>query len=217
MNWSTIPFIRQECFEEAWKSFQEGSQPIGALITDGDGKIIARGKSAAFNRLKDSVISNNELAHAEINAMLQLDNRVYTKRSIFTLYSTMEPCPLCFGAFYMSGIRNLKFAAKDKWAGSTNLKDATPYMSLKAIKIEQTIYSLEQLSIVLNIYFEYMIHFGKDTAVTNSWKEDYPAEAKVAEKWFAERKLDSPLQMEVSEVFGMLQEQLDRQIINSPQ
>lgn len=217
MTWSKIPRVWQECFEEAWKSFQEGSRPIGALVTDGEGNIIARGKSAAFNKLKDSVISNNELAHAEINAMLQLDNRIYTKRSTFTLYSTMEPCPLCFGAFYMSGLRNLKFAAKDKWAGSTNLKDATPYMSLKEIKIEQTIYCLEQLSIVLNIYFEYMIHLGKDSAVTNSWKEDYPAEAKVAEKWFAERKLNSPLHMEVSEVFGMLQDQLDMQILGSVQ
>lgn len=215
MNWSKIPQVWQECFEEAWKSFQEESRPIGALVTDEDGRIIARGKSAAFNKLKDSVISNNELAHAEINAMLQLDNRIYTKRSAFTLYSTLEPCPLCFGAFYMSGIRNLKYAAKDKWAGSTNLKDATPYLSFKAIKIEQTIESLEQLSIVLNYYFEYMIHSGKDTVVTTSWKEDFPAEAKVAEKWFAEKRLDSPLQMEVSDIFRMLQEQLNGQILDS--
>ena len=208
MDWSEIPHIWQECFKVAWKSFQEGSRPIGALVTDKEGHIIARGKSAAFNNLTDTVISHNELAHAEINALLKLDNRIHTSRNTDTLYSTMEPCPLCFGAFYMSGIRNLKFAAKDKWAGSTNLKDATPYLSFKPIKIDGPIDHLEQLSIVLNIYFENKIRFGKTNPVSERMAEDYPEAAELAGKWSKEDKLAGNLHMDIENVYSMMQNEL---------
>lgn len=208
MEWNEIPPVWQECFIEAWKSFQEGSRPIGALVTNADGAIIARGKSAAFNELTDSVISHNELAHAEINAMLKLDNRIHTARQKYTLYSTMEPCPLCFGAFYMSGMRNLKFAAKDKWAGSTNLKDATPYMSFKPIQIEGPIDCLEQLSIVLNICFELTIYQGETTKVATAMAEDYPEAYMLARKWFEEDRLDDKLHFHISEIYAMVQNEL---------
>src|SRR5690554_5195878 len=85
MKWQDIPPVWQECFNVAWQSFQEGSRPIGAVVTDNNGEIIARGKSAAFNELTDCVISHNELAHAEINALLKLDNRIHTARQKYTL------------------------------------------------------------------------------------------------------------------------------------
>ncbi|WP_052131448.1 nucleoside deaminase [Planococcus sp. CAU13] len=208
MEWNGIPLVWQECFIEAWKSFQEGSRPIGALVTDAEGTIIARGKSAAFNDLTDSVISNNELALAEINAMLKLDNRIHTARQKYTLYSTMEPCPLCFGAFYMSGMRNLKFAAKDKWAGSTNLKNATPYMSFKPIQIEGPNVYLEQLSIVLNIFFDHKIQAGNPTPVSDRMSEDYPEAGALARKWYEEKRLDDKLHLHISEIYALVQNEL---------
>lgn len=208
MKWPEIPFVWQECFNEAWKSFQEGSRPIGALVTDEQNKIIARGKSAAFNTLTDSVVSNNELAHAEINALMKLDNRIHPIRNTYTLYSTMEPCPLCFGAFYMSGIRKLEFAAKDKWAGSTNLKDTTPYLSFKPIEILGPLQELEQLSIVLNAYFELSLRNGEASRVTECWKEDYPEASELAVKWFADRKLKHPEQLQLPVIFEMMQNEI---------
>jgi hypothetical protein len=47
----------------------------------------------------------------------------------------MEPCPLCMGAFYMSSVRTLHFAARDPYAGSTNLLGTTPYLSRKPIRV----------------------------------------------------------------------------------
>lgn len=201
MEWQDIPPVWQECFNEAWQSFQEGSRPIGAVVTDKNGEIIARGKSAAFNELSDSVISHNELAHAEINALLKLDNRIHTARQKYTLYSTMEPCPLCFGAFYMSGIRNLEFAAKDKWAGSTNLKDATPYLSFKPVQVKGPIIYLEQLSIVLNIYFDLRLKKGEPNPVSDRMAEDYPIAAALAKQWLTAGKLERPLELEIADIY----------------
>lgn len=205
MEWKNVPEVWQECFNEAWKSFQEGSRPIGALVTDREGVIIARGKSAVFNSLTESILSNNELGHAEINALLQLDNRVHTIRNTYTLFSTMEPCPLCFGAFYMSGIRNLKYAARDKWAGSANLQNASPYMSLKPIQVEGPFSSLEELSLVLNMYFELKISPDAASKVTQCWTEFHPDEAALAAKWFHEKTLERNTELTIGDVFTMLQ------------
>ena len=208
MEWKDVPEVWQECFNEAWKSYQGGSRPIGALVTDREGVIIARGKSAVFISLTDSILSNNELAHAEINALLQLDNRVHTIRNTYTLLSTMEPCPLCFGAFYMSGIRNLKYAARDNWAGSANLQDASPYMSLKPIQVEGPFSSLEQLSLVLNMYFELMIRSGASSKVTQCWTESHPDEAALAAQWFKMKTLERNTDLTIGDVFTMLQNEM---------
>ncbi|WP_412899404.1 hypothetical protein [Bacillus sp. 1P02SD] len=77
-----------QCFREAWTSFQEGSRLIGAVVVNADGEIVARGKSAVFGELSDLVVFHNELAHAEIIALLKLDNRVHTKvNKLYALYN----------------------------------------------------------------------------------------------------------------------------------
>jgi tRNA(adenine34) deaminase len=208
MKWSEVPTIWQECFFQAWESFQEGSRPIGAVVVNENGEVIATGKSATFNELSNTVISHNELAHAEINALLKIDNRVHKKVANYTLYSTMEPCPLCFGAFYMSGIRNLEFAAKDKYGGSTNLKDTTPYLSRKPIKIHGPIPYLEQLSILLHIYFDDMIEFNKKSPVHDAMAEDYPEAVFLAKKWVENGRLNEYKQLKVDNVYNMMMEEL---------
>ncbi|RSK27511.1 nucleoside deaminase [Bacillus sp. HMF5848] len=208
MNWSDIPYVWQECFNEAWMSFQEGSRPVGAIVIDEDENIIARGKSATFNDVSDSVIKYNELAHAEVNALLKLDNRVHKQVNNYALYSTLEPCPLCFGAFYMSGIRHLHFAAKDKYGGSTNLLGTTPYMQRKPITIQRSILELEHLSIVLNVYFDLLINHDKSLPVHEQLSLDYPNAVQVAKKWYDEKKLHDSSKLTMEQIFLMLHEEL---------
>lgn len=161
IHWSEITNEWKECFRTAWESFKEGSRPVGAIVTDDKGHLVSTGKSATFGQLSDTVISNNEIAHAEVNALLKLDNRIHKEVNSYVLYSTLEPCPLCFCAFYMSGIRNLRYAAKDKYGGSTNLRGTTPYLSKKPIVIEGPVKYLEQLSILLNVYFDLCNNYEK--------------------------------------------------------
>jgi hypothetical protein len=42
---------------------------------------------------------------------------------------------MCIGAIYMSGVRGVHFAARDPFAGSTDLLGKNPYMSRKPIKV----------------------------------------------------------------------------------
>ena len=133
--WNTLTPPWQACLEEAWAAYCTGNLPIGAVITDADGIILSRGRNRWYDtQIEPNQIGGSRLAHAELNALLKLPQNRADYRS-WSLYTTLEPCPLCIGAMYMVGLRNLHYAARDPWAGSTNLLGTTDYMSRKTILI----------------------------------------------------------------------------------
>jgi tRNA(adenine34) deaminase len=133
--WETLDPPWQAALEMAWEAYCAGTIPIGAVITDCDGEIVARGRNRIFDHpAQDGMVSGDVLAHAEINALLDLKLDQQGRHSA-VLYTTMEPCPLCMGAFYMSSVRTLHYAARDPYAGSTNLLGTTPYLSRKSIRV----------------------------------------------------------------------------------
>lgn len=124
-------------FREVWDGFRAGSIPIGAAIYDSQGNLIAHGRNHIYDDLAaEGQVRQHQLAHAELNTLLQVDRRSLNLHNCI-LYTSMEPCPLCMGAIYMSGIRTVAFAARDGYAGSSNLLGTTPYLSRKNIKITQ--------------------------------------------------------------------------------
>ena len=133
--WDTLAEPWKVCLTLAWESFCEGSVPIGSVITGAGGRILAAGRNrrAADPAGEPGQISGSLLAHAEVNALLRLDLESTDVRSC-ELYSAVEPCPLCIGAICMAGIKVVRYAARDTWAGSTNLLGASPYLVRKAIR-----------------------------------------------------------------------------------
>ncbi len=122
---------------EAWDAYGQGSYPIGAVVVNAQGEVIARGR----NRLGEprgvagGVISGHDLAHAEINALLDLAGTPRPQVRTWTLLTTVQPCPQCAGAVAMSGLRALEYAAPDPWAGSTHILTHDPYVSRKGIRV----------------------------------------------------------------------------------
>jgi tRNA(adenine34) deaminase len=91
----------------AQHSFREKEVPIGAVIVDGDGIILATSGNEVEAR-------NDVTAHAEIScirkaALIKKNWRL----SDCTLYSTLEPCPMCMGAIQASRIKRVVFGAPD--------------------------------------------------------------------------------------------------------
>lgn len=133
--WESLSPPWQACLEEAWSACCAGTIPIGAVVTDAAGNILARGRNRIFDDCApQGQVCQTELAHAELNALLALGIDRGDRRE-WALYTTTEPCPLCLGAFYMSGIRTLHYASRDPWAGSVNLLGTTPYLSRKPIRV----------------------------------------------------------------------------------
>ncbi len=133
MTWDSLSIPWQAALEQAWEAHCAGDLPIGAVITGPQGEILARSRNRIFSdQAPSGQIAGDTLAHAELNALLSLEADQLTRHGC-TLYTTLEPCPLCMGALYMSSVRKLAYAARDPWAGSTDLLGKTPYLSRKPV------------------------------------------------------------------------------------
>lgn len=86
--------------------------PVGAVIVDAGGKLIAQGA----NRKEKS---QDPTAHAEIIAIGQASQRLGTWRlDACTLYVTLEPCPMCAGAIIQARLGLLVYGLDDPKTGA---------------------------------------------------------------------------------------------------
>ena len=96
----------------AREAAQAGEVPVGCLITDGEGRIIGRGR----NRREES---GDATAHAEVEAIRQACAALGNWRlENCVLYVTLEPCPMCTGAIINSRIPTVVFGAREALSGS---------------------------------------------------------------------------------------------------
>lgn len=155
--WNDLEYGFQIAFNNAWEAYKNGSIPIGAAILNSSNTIMSTGKNQ-INSEGDGIIKFHHLAHAEVNAILKLnettDENIKKDIRTFTLYSTMEPCPFCFGAIVMGHIRNLKFASRDSWAGATALNDTIDYIKSKNISVNGPYKEAETVQIAMQTCFE---------------------------------------------------------------
>lgn len=186
--WADLSKPWQESFKQAWSSYCKGSFPIGAVVVDKKDQIIAKGRNKVYEKeIEFGQISNNKIAHAEINAILMLNTHDRDEVKNYTLYSTMEPCPLCFGATIMSGIKEIKFAARDRVAGATGLNQGNDYIASKALNIEGPDLELEFVQIVLKT--DFILRRGLFVErLLNAWKLDCPHGIDLGLHWFKENK-----------------------------
>lgn len=82
----------------------KGDWPYGAVLVR-DGVIVARGFNTATR-------DRDPTAHAEVNVIRAAMTSI-TEASLegSTLYSSSEPCPMCTGAIFWSGISRVVFGA----------------------------------------------------------------------------------------------------------
>jgi tRNA(Arg) A34 adenosine deaminase TadA len=106
--------------ELASESIREGGGPFGAIIVKEE-KII----SEAFNRV---VLNNDPTAHAEILAIRQASSVLHSHNlDGCTLYSSCEPCPMCLGAIYWSGIKKVVYSCDRTDAEKAGFSDKLIY------------------------------------------------------------------------------------------
>jgi tRNA(adenine34) deaminase len=97
---------------EARRAESAGEVPVGAVIVNAAGDVIARG----FNQ---PISIHDPTAHAEILAMRAAARLIGNYRLTgLTLYCTMEPCVMCAGAIVHARIQRLVFGAADPRAGA---------------------------------------------------------------------------------------------------
>lgn len=111
----------------AWEAYGAGSLPIGAVVADADGCILATGRNRIHEHSGPSgAVFGGKLAHAELNALLSLGDADDLRARV--LFTTTEPCPLCAGAARMADVGGIHYASREPWAGSAGMFETVPYL-----------------------------------------------------------------------------------------
>lgn len=99
-----------------WAAYVAGTIPVGAVVADGEGQIVAEGRNRIFDGPHDGQLAATRLAHAEVNALVGLSSR--RRYPELTLYSALEPCHLCLAAATSSRVGRVRYAGADPYAGA---------------------------------------------------------------------------------------------------
>lgn len=106
-------YFMKKALQVAREALIAGEFPVGCVLTSGD-KILAT--TSRTGTAPDAV---NEIDHAEMLALRKLADLRCPASAKITLYSTLEPCLMCFGAIVLSGIDKLVYAYEDVMGGGT--------------------------------------------------------------------------------------------------
>lgn len=102
----------QQALDLARDAAAASEAPIGCVIVDAEGRVVAEGANAPIS-------SHDPTAHAEIVALRQaasvLEN--YRLAPGLTLYVTLEPCAMCAGAISQARIARVVYGASDPKSG----------------------------------------------------------------------------------------------------
>jgi len=89
----------------AERSRREGHHPFAALVVAADGQVLAEA-------MNDS--RSDRTAHAEMNALRSASSRHRpAELATATLYSSAEPCAMCAGGAYWTGIGRVVYALSE--------------------------------------------------------------------------------------------------------
>ncbi len=106
-----LPEAMEIALQEAEAAAVRGEVPVGAVVTDAEGNVLAR----AGNRTLEM---KDPSAHAEMLAIREACCRMGSERLPgCDLYVTLEPCAMCAAVISFARIRRLYFAADDPKMG----------------------------------------------------------------------------------------------------
>ncbi|MBV2350083.1 nucleoside deaminase [Synechococcus sp. HK05] len=95
--------------QEAEQSWQEGGIPIGAVLAQEDGTIVARGHN-------QRVQNGDPTSHGETQCIRNAGRRRDWRD--LTLVTTLSPCPMCAGTAVLLGFRRVVIGERKSFQGA---------------------------------------------------------------------------------------------------
>jgi tRNA(Arg) A34 adenosine deaminase TadA len=92
----------RRAFELARQARAHGNHPFGAILVSPDGAV-------AFEAENTVVTDGDCTAHAELNLIRTAFRSLGLTSSGHTMFASAEPCPMCAGAAYWSGIGRIVY------------------------------------------------------------------------------------------------------------
>jgi len=108
-------YFMKLALEEAEEAEARDEVPIGAVLVQ-DGRLVAKGHNCP-------ITTHDPTAHAEVMALRSAGNWLQNYRLTgSTLYVTLEPCLMCFGAMVHARVERVVFGARDPKVGVSALE-----------------------------------------------------------------------------------------------
>ena len=111
--------IMHRAIELALLAEKEGNLPVGVVISL-DGEVVAEGRSAIWVPKFDAT------RHAEIEALRAVPADLWKSADEMSLYTTLEPCLMCFGSILLHGIGRVVFGSSDSYGGASSVLHYLP-------------------------------------------------------------------------------------------
>ena len=94
--------------KQAQEARSEGNHPFGAILVDAQGNILLSAKNSVNTE-------HDATGHAETNLM-RLASKTYDRAFLrtCTLYTSTEPCAMCSGAIYWTGVGRVVYGLSEE-------------------------------------------------------------------------------------------------------
>jgi len=153
-------FFMKKALEQARMALAAGEFPVGCVVVWGNEILVTGAREGTTGN------SLNEVDHAEIMALKKLSrlDRKVNMQDV-SVFSTLEPCLMCFGALVISGIGRIVFAYEDAMGGGTRCDCAhlPPLYKQSQIKIKSGILRKDSLELLKSYFSQTQNTYLKDS------------------------------------------------------
>ena len=161
---TTHLFYMREALEDARNALDQKEFPVGCVMVY-QNRIIARGR-----RMHSHGKGLLELDHAEIVALRNIDSaNAPVRMDQVIVYSTMEPCLMCYSTLLLNGIRHIVYAYEDAMGGGTSLplQMLSPLYREMSVTIEAGICRPDSLSLMKTFFSDSGNDYWKDSLLAH--------------------------------------------------
>lgn len=137
-------FFMNKALDQAKKALLQGEFPVGCILVYQD-SILNTGVRSGTRGL-----CPNETDHAEMVALRKLAGiKKPLRKHDITLFCTLEPCLMCYGAILLSGIGEIVYAYEDVMGGGTgcDLRNLAPLYRHSRVSIVPNLLRRESLAL----------------------------------------------------------------------
>jgi len=137
-------FMRK-AVEQARQALNKGEFPVGCVMEYKEKILVTESRRGTGQG------TLNELDHAEMMALRKLaDLGTNVDKDKIVVFSTLEPCLMCYSALIVNGIRNIVYAFEDVMGGGTGLDLASlnPFYSEMKIEVSGGVLRKESLTLL---------------------------------------------------------------------
>ena len=137
-------FFMNKALNQARKALSQGEFPVGCVLVYEGNILITGARSGTCGSCP------NETDHAEMVALRKLAAlKTPLQKNKITLFCTLEPCLMCYGAILLSGIGKLVYAYEDAMGGGTgcDLQPLAPLYQQRKIPIIPYVLRHESLAL----------------------------------------------------------------------